>query len=242
MKQQQRKKFTLIELLVVIAIIAILASMLLPALNKARDSAKRVRCLSNLKQIGLGIANYSNDYQEYFTPDYNGVSDRTAWFIILQQYKYLPETGKRTGVFVCPSATDYWLKTYTNSFTGISTKYYCNYGGNTKVIGWGTNASYPVNTLSMIGKTKKKLTATPLIIDANSTYSGNPNYRCHWTSNVANNYLDDDPPGMINSTRHDRGANAVFCDGHVSYLKGPFATPGKNVFWLDPSTTVGTMY
>lgn len=75
--------FTLIELLVVIAIIAILAAILFPVFGRARENARRSSCQSNLKQIGLGMMQYTQDYDEMLIPAFNGSG---AWFNTIQPY------------------------------------------------------------------------------------------------------------------------------------------------------------
>src|ERR671917_195604 len=93
--------FTLIELLIVIAIIAILASILFPVFARARENARRSSCMSNLKQIGLGIMQYTQDYDEAYPQIYaGGWAGTYRWTDSVQPYI------KSTQVFNCPSDAD----------------------------------------------------------------------------------------------------------------------------------------
>lgn len=96
------KNFTLIELLVVIAIIAILAAMLLPALNSARERAKSVKCVGNIKDLTLSTLSYADDYQGRIISSINADADYGArvWSVVLINNKYIP---KNNNLLYCPS-------------------------------------------------------------------------------------------------------------------------------------------
>ena len=127
-----KQGFTLIELLVVIAIIAILAGMLLPALSRAREQARRIRCTANVKQMIAAIIQYSNDWYEQLPASVVGASPKnTIWYTansptgtqgevasVACNWTHLgilyPRYSGALGLFVCPSSKDQeWTRTKT---------------------------------------------------------------------------------------------------------------------------------
>jgi prepilin-type N-terminal cleavage/methylation domain-containing protein/prepilin-type processing-associated H-X9-DG protein len=203
----RRQAFTLIELLVVIAIIAILAAILFPAFARARENARKASCMSNMKQIGLGIVQYTQDYDEKMPVKGYGCTGGgrgqcTIWYDIVQPYV------KSTQLFKCPSNPVNYLG-YGGSFPS-------NYGCNSTAAGNGDSDSDPAvgafNGYNKDGFAIAGFNSTSQTIAAAEMTS------VAWGAEIGNGPLNK---GFFNG--HMSMANYLFVDGHVKALK-PFAT------------------
>ena len=231
-----KKTFTLIELLVVIAIIAILASMLLPALQQARARAQGTKCISNLKNVYHALSAYADNNREFFPaalstvyyPERKKFYDY-GWAAVLVMQKLLPEIpiGSKTGIATCPSGffltggnSDSWKEAGGVSYgilKGVATGE------------WGKQAYYSKNDKYFHVNRKEFLEPEK----KNALLGGDS---IHTRDLYQTNSISTDLPSVENRTRgigsnralhmrHNGKANVFYPAGHVKSLSKSEITP-----------------
>lgn len=209
---RRKSAFTLIELLVVIAIIAILAAILFPVFAQARQKARQTQCLSNMRQIGLAVRMYMQDYDEVYVISEGAVGwtiPRASWD---EGADYLLKPYVKTaGVLHCPAD-------HSTTFGGDSA-IFPQYALNRLAPLPGMVVPDGLPEIGPVGRPDAAVdTGTLLLWEHN-----NPGVYCTtWTSS----------PGHW-ETPHHQGFNGLFCDGHVRRMTLGQIVPSIVTYWED---------
>ncbi len=212
--KRRKKLFTLIELLVVIAIIAILASMLLPALNKARDRAITIQCNSNMKQIGTALKQYQGDMDGFYPAAASVLGkDDYCWSYLLYSRDYL----KNSDVFLCP--TDVLKRADGYRHEGPR-----SYSGSSRFLGWGYMGAFRYVSDPYYGEFLKVTNVrNPSMLISNLEYTGNTYGDIHTSNgscvNLNSSVFQDKMNNLSFPHLANSGMNFLFLDGHSATIK-----------------------
>lgn len=226
-----KTRFTLIELLVTIAIIAILASLLLPALKNAKEKGKQITCTSNLKQMGVLMSLYIQDNAGIFPPDYiPGLPYETSYWPQLL-LEYTSNSPEKYQVAVCSNfdrsaferVTGRTTDTFNNYYVFATGKQFQRYGYNHRALGCTGNAvsgfgCLPTGRVLNIGKVKKPSSLVELS-DCSYPFQNPPTWGSFWGNFVL--YM------------HGKVVNLLFVDGHVTSARNTSEYFVGTTYWIN---------